>query len=121
MKNVNFRRAGRLHRRQKGEPAGCTKRRSGGLRKRAGRAAEKCSPPARPFPQPSLLCSPQTALMCSPLARPVVQLAGLPFCAARQPVENSCFSFGITASQSARPAGAPFSVIPVISFLSASK
>jgi len=53
MKNVNFRRAA-----QKGEPAGCTKRCSSGLRKRAGRAAEKGRPLARPFPQPNLLCSP---------------------------------------------------------------
>ena len=35
MKNMNCRRAGGLHRRQKGGPAGCTKRRCGGLRKRA--------------------------------------------------------------------------------------
>jgi len=39
----------------------------GGLRERVGRAVEKGNPPARPFPQPSL--------MCSPLARPVVQPA----------------------------------------------
>jgi len=35
MKNVNFRRAGGLHRRQKGGPAGCTKGRPGELQKRA--------------------------------------------------------------------------------------
>jgi len=34
----------------KGQPADCTKRQSGGLRKRAGCAGEKGSPPARPFP-----------------------------------------------------------------------
>ena len=33
----------------------------------------------------------------------VVQSAGPPFCAARQPTENSCFSFGNTALQPARP------------------
>jgi len=55
---------GGLHRKQKGGPAYCTK----------GRAAEKGNPLARPFPQPSL--------MCSPLARPVVQHASRPFCAA---------------------------------------
>jgi len=42
--------------------------------------------------------------MCSPLARPVVQPASPPFCAARQPAENSCFSFGNTALPPARPA-----------------
>jgi len=36
---------GGLHWRQKGGPADCTKRRSGGVRKRAGRAGEKGSPP----------------------------------------------------------------------------
>ena len=37
----------------KGLPARCTKRRSGRLRKRAERAAEKGSPPARPFRSPA--------------------------------------------------------------------
>ena len=68
-----------------------------------GRAAEKGNPLARPFQQPSL--------MCSPLAHPAVQPTGPPFCAVRQSAENSCFSFGNTALQSARPAGPPFSVI----------
>jgi len=40
-----------------------------------------------------------------------VQPAIPPFCAARQPMENSCFSFGNTALQPARPAGPPFSVV----------
>jgi len=35
MKNVNFRWAGGLHKRQKTGPVGCTKRQSGGLQKRA--------------------------------------------------------------------------------------
>ena len=47
MKNVNFRKAAL---KTEGRPVGCTKRRSGRLRKRAGWAAEKGSPPARPFP-----------------------------------------------------------------------
>ena len=51
---------------QKGGPMGCTKRRCGGLRKRTGQAAEKSSPPDRPFPQPSLMCSPPDPLMCNP-------------------------------------------------------
>ena len=53
----------------------------GGLRKRAGRAAEKGSPSACPLPQPSLLCSPPARLnvqttgpSCS-AACPSVQLA----------------------------------------------
>jgi len=45
-KTLTFR---RLHRRQKGGPAGCIKRRSGGMRKMAGRTAEKGSPLARLF------------------------------------------------------------------------
>ena len=51
------------NRRQKGGPAGCTKRRSGWLRKWVGRVAEKGSPPTRPFPQPSLLCSPPAEMI----------------------------------------------------------
>ena len=39
--------------RHKGRPADCTKRRSGGLQKRAGCAAEKGSPPARLNVQPA--------------------------------------------------------------------
>ena len=46
----------RLHRRQKGGPMSCTKTWSGRLQKRVGWAAEKGSPLARPFPQPSLMC-----------------------------------------------------------------
>jgi len=40
-----------------------------------------------------------------------VQPAGPLFCSARQTADNSCFSFGNTAFQAARPAGPPFSVI----------
>jgi len=36
----------------------------------------------------------------------------------RQPAENSCFSFGNTALQPARPAGPPFSVIPLVDEMS---
>jgi len=46
--------------------------------------------------------------MWNPPASPVVQPAGPLFSAARQPADNSCFSFGNTALQ---PAGPPFSVI----------
>jgi len=46
-----------------------TEGRADGLHKRAGQAAEKDSPPACTFPQPSL--------MCSPLAHPVVQPASV--------------------------------------------
>ena len=60
MEKVNFRRAGGLlHTRQKGGPAGCTK-------KAVRRAAEKGSPPARPYPQPSLICSPPDRLNVQP-------------------------------------------------------
>jgi len=98
MKNVNVWQAA-----QKTEGrAGGLHKKSGGLRKRAGWAAEKGSPPAHLFTQPSLLCSRQPVLMCSPLACPVVQLAGPPFCAAHQPAENSCISFSNTAFQPAR-------------------
>jgi len=79
MKNENFRRAGGLHRRQKGGPAGCTKGLSGGLRKRTGRPAERGSPPASPFLQPSLMCSPParfnvqpTGPSCSAACRPAL-------------------------------------------------
>jgi len=96
-------RTGGLH--KKGGPSGCGKGR-GGLQKKAAL-------------QPVLFLSPascaarQTALMCSPLAHPLVQPAGPPCCAARQPAENSCFSFGNTALQPARPAGPTFSVIQI--------
>jgi len=96
MEKVNFRWAVA----HKTEGRAAQKRQSVGLQKRVGRAAEKDSSPVRPFPQPSL--------MCSPLAHPVVQPAGPPFCAARQPAKNSCFLFGNTAPQ---PAGPRFSVI----------
>jgi len=65
-KNVNFQQADGLHRRQKGGPAGCTKGQSGRLRKRTGRPAEKGSPPAGPFPQPSLMYSPPARLNVQP-------------------------------------------------------
>jgi len=47
-----------------GDPAGCTKGRSGGMRKRTGRAAVKGSPLARPSPQSSMNVQP-TGPPCS--------------------------------------------------------
>ena len=100
--------------------AGCTEKTEGwvgGLHKKVvRRTTEKCGAGCRKGPalrpafsaaQPTV----QPALMCSPLACRVVQPAG-PFCAARHPAENSCFSFGNMTLQPARPAGPPFTVIP---------
>ena len=81
MKNVNCRRDGGLHRRQKG-----------GLHKTAG-------------------CGKEGGLLCSPLACPVVQPAGLPFCAACQPAENS---FGNTARPALCLVLSHFFVIPTV-------
>jgi len=83
MKNVNFWRAGILH-------------------KRAGRAAEKGSPLACPFAQPT---GPSCSAACHP-----------PFYATHQPGKKSCFSFGNTTLQpaSAWPASPPFCVIPTL-------
>jgi len=67
--------------------------------KTEGRTAEKDGPTCRKG-QPSgshVFVARRPALMCSPLARPVVHPAGPPFCAARQTLKNSCFSFGNTA------------------------
>jgi len=77
-----------------------------GLHKKVVRhVAEKCGvgcrkgqPSGLPFSAAQLNVQP--ALMCSPLARPVVQPASPPFCAARQPTENWCFSFGNTTRPS---------------------
>jgi len=95
MKNVNFRLA---------------------AQKIEGRAAEIDSPPACPFPLSSLMCSlparlnnvQPTGPSCSTDCRPAL-------CAARQPAENLCFSFGNTAFQSARPASPSFRVIQIFS------
>ena len=78
MKNVNFWWAA-----QNGGPMSCRKEQPSGL----------------PFPTAQLIyCAAcQPVLMCSPLARPVLQPAGPPLCAACQPVENSCFSFSNAA------------------------
>jgi len=63
MKNVNFRRAAQ----KTEEPAGeLQKERARGLRKREGQAPEKSSSLARPFPQPSLMCSPSARLSVQP-------------------------------------------------------
>ena len=60
-------------------------RRSIGLRKRAGRTAEKGSPPAHPFPQPSLMFSPPDCLnvqptcpSCGAACRPALFLCSSP-------------------------------------------
>ena len=59
MEKVNFRRSGGLlHTGQKGAPAGSTKKAVRRAAERAGGAAEKGNPPARPFPQPSIMCRP---------------------------------------------------------------
>jgi len=85
--------------------AGCTEGRACRLHKKVfQRAAEKGGTGCRKgqASSPSFSAAQltvQPALMCSPLARPIVQPAGTPFSAARQPVENSCFSFGNTALQ----------------------
>ena len=90
------RRAGRWAAQTSSGPAGCGKGR-GGLQKRAA---------FRPalFRSPAYCAAHQPALMCSPLARSAVQPAGPPFCAACQPTENSCFSFGNAPSS---PPGLP--------------
>ena len=100
MKNVSYRRADRLHRRQKGGPAYCTKGRASRLKK-----LEKGSPLAHPFPQPSL--------MCSPLARPVVQhrLPARPSIKLASPWKIHVFHL-VT-----RPSSPPFSVIRSIVLL----
>jgi len=66
MVKVDFRRAA----------AHKTEGRAGGLHKKAvRRAAEKGRPPARPFPQLSLMCSPPDHLNVQPTCPPFWQLA----------------------------------------------
>ena len=78
--------------------AGCTED-----RRADRRAAEKGSPLACHFPQPSWMCSLPSRLNVQPTG---------PSCsAAHQPAKNSCFAFGNTTLQPARPADPPFSVI----------
>jgi len=102
MEKVNFWRAGGLlHTSQKGGPAGCTKKAVHQAAEKSGADCRKGQPSGPSFSAAQL--NVQTALMCSPLAHHVVQPAGPPFCAARQPAENSCFSFGNSALQPARP------------------
>jgi len=84
MKNMDFQQAAQK-----------TEGRAGGLHKKA--VCRKGQPSGPPFFTAQLTVQP--AVMYSPLARPVVQLAVPPFCAACQPTENSCFSFGKTACQ----------------------
>jgi len=89
---------------QKGGPAGCTTGWASGVHIKAGRraahqAADKGSPPARPFPQPapSFSTARRTALFSA---------------------ENSRFSFGNTALQSAGP---PVSVLQDTSLYTVTK
>ena len=75
----------------------------GGLRKRAGWAAQRDSPLAHPFPQPSL--------MCSPLACPIVQHASPPFCALASPRKIHVFTLATW------PSSPLFSVIHCLNIL----
>jgi len=80
--------------------------------KKGGAGCRKGQPSKAPFSAAQFNVQPAgPPLMCNPPASPVVQSAG-PLCAAHQPADNSCFSFGNTALQPAHPAGPPFSVIP---------
>jgi len=85
--------------------AGCTKRRTGGLRKTAGQAAKIGQPSGLPFSTSQLAV--KSALMCSPLARPVVQLAR-PSVQLASPWKIHVFHWATRASS---PPGPPFSVI----------
>ena len=98
MKNVNFRRAAQK-----------TEGRAGGLRKRTGQAAEKSKQlwPAL-FRSQVYYAARRPALVYSPLARPVVQPAGPPFCAAGSPRKIQVFHL---ATRPSSPPGPPFSVI----------
>jgi len=109
MKNVNFRRAGGLHRRQTGGPVGCTKRRSSGLWKRAVPAAKKGQPSGPPFSAaqsnvhpvgPPLCAAHWPVLLCSLRARPSVQLAS--------PRKIHVFHL---ATRPSSPPGPPFGVV----------
>jgi len=85
-----------------------TQGRASRLRKKAGRATKKGSPPARPFPQPSLMCSPPAHLNLQPTGPPC-SAACRPALLCSSPARGKfMFSFGNTALQ---PAGPPFSVI----------
>ena len=108
MKNMNFPWAGELHRMagrqaaQQDRPVGCT----------LSWPIENGGPEGRLFSQsaPPFSATRRTAFLCSPPDLPSV------FSAARQSAESSCFSFGNTALQLARPsrpAGPPISVIHV--------
>ena len=75
---------------EKGRPAGCAKGWSGRLQKRTGRPAEKGSPPARPFLQPSLMFGPPTGSSCRAACRPTL------LCSSPDP-GKFIFSYGNTA------------------------
>jgi len=109
MKNMNFPRAGELHRRAGWQvalqdwPVGCTLRGAGGLHIKLccgkGRSGGLPISAARPFSQPAapLLCAARWPALLS--------------CLLCSPADSSRFSFGNMALQPARPAGPPISVI----------
>jgi len=102
---------GGLHRRQKGGPAYCTKGRALRLRRRAGRAAENGSPLARPFSQPSLMCSPPACLNVQPTG-PSCSAAWQPALLCNSPARGEFIFFIWQHGPSVRPAAdPPFSVI----------
>ena len=95
MKNVNFRQAAQ---KTQGQASGLHKKSVWQAVEKDGVGCRKGQPSGPPFSAAQLNVSgPRLALMCSPLAHPVVQPAGPLFCAARQPADISCFSFGNTA------------------------
>jgi len=104
MEKLNFwRSGGLLHTRQKGGRRAAEKRRSVGLRKRAGRSAEKGSPPARPFPQPSLMWSPPDRLNVQPTC-PSFGAACRPALLCSSPARGKFMFFIWQHSPPARPA-----------------
>jgi len=89
-----------------------TEGRADGLRKRAGQAAEKSSALARPFPQPSLMCSPRVRLSVQPTG-PSCSAACRPALSVQQAARGKFNFFIWQHGPSARPAPRPpFSVIP---------
>ena len=113
MKNMNYPRAGELHRRASREaalqnwPVGCTL--GGPVGCTLNWAAGKSGREGCPFlqPAPPFFAVRRTAFLCSPPARPSV-LSSV------QPADSSRFSFGNMALQPARPTGPPISVIHLV-------
>ena len=108
MKNMNYPRAGELHRRAGQQaaiqdwPVGCTLREVGGLHIKPGCGKGRSG--GLPF-------SAAHPFLCSPPARPSV-LSSV------QPAGSSPFSFGNMALQPARPVSPPISVICMLLFAS---